>query len=414
MPSFSTALSGLDAESQALSVISNNLANLNTVGFKSQSPEFQDLFYQQIGSSGDGDPIQVGVGTEVGAISSNFTQGSIESTGVPTDVAIQGNGFLVVNNNGLQEYTRAGDLSVGSNGQLVTSDGGQVMGYAAVNGVISPSQTLGPLSVASGQTSPPNPTANVQIAMNLNSAGGIGSTFSTPVTVIDAQGNSHVLTYNFTNTAANTWTYNITIPAADVGKTGNPVSIANGTLTFNGSGVLQTPAANVAGIQITGLADGASNLTFNWNLYDANNNPLVTQVAAPSAASSTEQDGYASGTLTSFNIQADGTIQGIFSNGQTLALGQIALASFANVQGLNRDGQNNYLASLSSGAANIGAPGTGGRGQISGGSLEQSNVDIATEFANLILAERGYQANAKTVTTFDEVTQTAINMQAGA
>ncbi|HUA01639.1 MAG TPA: flagellar hook protein FlgE [Candidatus Aquilonibacter sp.] len=414
MPSFSTALSGLDAESQALSVISNNLANLNTVGFKSQSPEFQDLFYQQIGSSGDGDPIQVGVGTEVGAIASNFTQGSTQSTGVPTDVAIQGNGFLVVDNNGLQEFTRAGDLSVGADGQLMTSDGGLVMGYTAVNGVISPSQTLGPLSVASGQTSPPNPTANVQIAMNLNSAGGVGSTFSTPVTVIDAQGNSHVLTYNFTNTAANTWTYNITVPAADVGQTGNPVSVANGTLTFNGSGVLQTPAANVAGIKITGFADGASDLTFNWNLYDSNNNPLMTQVAAPSAASSTEQDGYASGTLSSFNIQGDGTIQGIFSNGQTLALGQIALASFANVQGLNRNGQNNYLASLSSGAANIGAPGTGGRGDISGGSLEQSNVDIATEFANLILAERGYQANAKTVTTFDEVTQTAINMQAGA
>jgi len=278
---------------------------------------------------------------------------------------------------------------------------------------VSPSQTLGPLAIAAGQISPPNPTANVQIAMNLDSAGGVGATFSTPVTVIDAQGNSHVLTYNFTNTAANTWTYQITIPAADVGAAGAPVSIATGTLTFNGSGVLATPAANVTGIDITGFADGASDLTFNWDLYDSNNNPLVTQVATPSAASSTQQDGYSSGTLTSFNIQADGTIQGIFSNGQTLALGQIALAAFPNVQGLVRNGSNNYLASLASGAANVGAPGTGGRGEISGGSLEQSNVDIATEFANLILAERGYQANAKTVTTFDEVTQTAINMQAG-
>jgi len=413
MPSFSTALSGLNAESEALSVISNNLANLNTVAFKSQRPDFQDLFYQQIGSSGDGDPVQVGVGATVGSISSNFTQGSIESTGVPTDVAIQGNGLFVENNNGLVEYTRAGDFSVGADGQLMTSDGGQVMGYAAVDGVVSPSQTLGPLTIAAGQISPPNPTTNVQIAMNLDSAAGVGATFSTPVTVIDAQGNSHVLTYNFTNTAANTWTYQITIPAADVGATGNPVSIANGTLTFDGSGVLATPTTNVTGIDITGFADGASDLTFNWDLYDSSNNPLVTQVATPSAASSTQQDGYSSGTLTSFNIQADGTIQGIFSNGQTLALGQIALASFPNVQGLVRNGSNNYLASLASGAANVGAPGTGGRGNISGGSLEQSNVDIATEFANLILAERGYQANAKTVTTFDEVTQTAINMQAG-
>ncbi|HTX16227.1 MAG TPA: flagellar hook protein FlgE [Candidatus Baltobacteraceae bacterium] len=414
MPSFSTALSGLDAESQALSVISNNLANLNTTAFKSQSCDFQDLFYQQVGSSGDGDPVQVGVGSMVGAISSNFTQGSIESTGVPTDVAIQGNGFLVEDNGGLQEYTRAGDLSVGANGQLMTSDGGNVLGYAAVNGVVSPSQTLGPLSVASGQISPPNPTGNVQIAMNLNSAAGVGATFSTPVSVIDAQGNSHVLTYNFTNTAANTWTYQITIPGADVGSASSAVTVATGTLDFNGAGVLTDPTTNVSGIKITGFADGASDLTFNWDLFDSNNNPLVTQVASPSAASSTEQDGYSSGTLSSFNIEGNGTIQGIFSNGQTLALGQIALASFPNVQGLVRNGSNNYLASLASGSANIGAPGTGGRGTLSGGSLEQSNVDIATEFANLILAERGYQANAKTVTTFDEVTQTAINMQAGA
>jgi len=413
MPSFSTALSGLDSESQALSVISNNLANLNTTGFKSQTPEFQDLFYQQIGSSGDGDPVQIGVGTTVGAISSNFTQGSTETTGVPTDVAIQGNGFLVEDNDGLQEYTRAGDLSVGANGQLLTTDGGNVLGYAAVNGVISASQTLGPLSVSSGQISPPNPTGNVDIDMNLDSAGGIGSTFSTPATVFDAQGNSHVLTFNFTNTAANTWTYNITIPAADVGGTGAPVSIGTGTLKFNGAGVLTTPATNVTGLTITGFADGASNLTFNWDLYDSNKNPLITQLASASAASSTTQDGYASGTLSSFSIESSGIIQGTFSNGQTLALGQIALASFANVQGLVRNGSNNYLASLASGSANIGDPATGGRGTLAGGSLEESNVDIATEFANLILAERGYQANAKTVTTFDEVTQTAINMQAG-
>jgi flagellar hook protein FlgE len=412
MASFATALSGLDADSQALSVISNNLANLNTVAFKSQRPNFQDLFYQQVGSSGDGDPIQVGVGTSIGSISSNFTQGSIESTGVPTDVAIQGNGFFVVDDNGLQEYTRAGNFSVGATGQLMTADGGDVLGYQAVNGVIGPNQTLGPLTIASGQTSPPQPTGNVQIAMNLDSTAAVGATFSTPVSVYDAQGNAQVLSFNFTKTATNTWSYQITIPAANVGATGNPVVVNSGSLVFNGSGVLTTPAANVSGITVSGLADGAANLTFNWDLFDSNNNPLVTQVAGTSAASSTTQDGYSSGTLTSYNVQSDGTIQGIFSNGQTLPLGQIALASFPNLQGLILNGGNSYLASLSSGAANIGLAGTGGRGTVAGGSLEESNVDIATEFANLILAERGYQANAKTVTTFDEVTQTAINMQA--
>lgn len=411
MPSFSTSLSGLDSESQALSVISNNLANLNTVGYKAATPEFQDLFYQQIGSGGDGNPIQVGVGATIGSIPAMFTQGSIESTGVPTNVAIQGNGFFALDKNGLRTYTRAGDFSVGSNGELLTSDGSAVLGYPAVNGTISASQTLAPLVISGGQLSPPKSTGNVQIGLNLDASAAVGGTFSTPVTVYDSLGATHVLTFNFTKTAANTWSYAIDIPAADVGSTGSPVAVGSGTLAFNGSGQLTSPAANVAGITVSGLANGASNLTFNWNLYDGNNSPIVTQASSASAASSTQQDGYSSGTLASFNIQGDGTIQGIFSNGQTLALGQVALASFANQQGLVRNGSNEFLASLSSGTANVGRPSTGGRGTLAGGALEQSNVDIATEFAQLILAERGYQANSRVVTTIDRVIQDAISMQ---
>jgi flagellar hook protein FlgE len=346
----------------------------------------------------------------VGSIPATFTQGSIESTGVPTDVAIQGNGFFVLDNNGLRSYMRAGDFSVGSNGELLTADGSAVLGYPAVNGTISASQTLAPLVISSGQLSPPLATANVSIGMNLDAGAAVGGTFSTPVTIYDSLGGTHVLTYNFTKTAANTWNYTIDIPAADVGTTGNPVTVSSGTLTFNGNGQLTSPTGNVTGITISGLADGASNLTFNWDLYDSTNSPIVTQASSPSAASSTQQDGYASGTLASFNIQGDGTIQGIFSNGQTLALGQLALATFANQQGLVRNGSNEFLASLSSGTANIGAPNTGGRGTLAGGSLEQSNVDIATEFAQLILAERGYQANSRVVTTIDRVIQDAINM----
>ena len=411
MPSFSTSLSGLDSESQALSVISNNLANLNTVGYKAASPEFQDLFYQQIGSGGDGNPIQVGVGATVGSIPAMFTQGSIQSTGVPTDVAIQGNGLFVLDKNGLRTYSRAGDFTVGSNGELLTSDGSAVLGYPAVNGTISSSQTLAPLTISSGQLSPPKATANVSIGLNLNADAAVGGTFSTPVTIYDALGGTHVLTFNFTKTAANTWSYAIDIPAADVGTTGSPVSLGSGTLTFSGSGQLTAPTGNVTGIPITGLANGASNMTFNWDLYDSSNSPIITQASSASAVSSTQQDGYSSGTLASFNIQGDGTIQGIFSNGQTLALGQLALASFANQQGLVRNGSNEFLASLSSGTANIGTPNTGGRGGLSGGALEQSNVDIATEFAQLILAERGYQANSRVVTTIDQVVQDAISMK---
>ena len=169
MPSFSTPLSGLNANSQELSVIANNLANLNTVGFKTEVTNFQDLFYQQIGTNGAGDPVQVGVGTEISSTSGDFTQGSIEATGVPTDIAIQGNGLLTTVKNGLQEFTRAGSLSVATNGSVETSDGGLVQGYEAVNGVINPNQTLGTISVPAGLTSPPHATTTVELTLNLDS-----------------------------------------------------------------------------------------------------------------------------------------------------------------------------------------------------------------------------------------------------
>ncbi len=513
MPSFSTPLSGLNANSQELSVIANNLANLNTVGYKADVTNFQDLFYQQIGTNGAGDPVQVGVGTQISAVSGKFTQGGIEATGVPTDVAIQGQGFLTLVKNGLQEYTRAGNLSIASDGSLLTTDGGFVQGYQAVKGVINPNQSISAISIPPGLTSPPKSTTNVQLALNLNSgtpiapspasqqagsgilpatvlntgsvlafsdgtnsfsyttvlnntlsnvvaainanpnftanlsgnslvvtaangqaitfttntltdaAAGTQSevfaasntstagTFSTTVAVNDALGASHVLTYTFTKTAANSWNYSITIPAADVGAAGNPVVLKSGTLTFNGSGQLTSPAANVPGITVAGFADGASNLSFGWQLYDSTGTGLLTQVSGASATASTLQDGYPSGTLASFNIDNTGTIEGIFSNGQTIAVAQIALASFSNVQGLLRNGSNDFVPSLASGAANIGQPGTAGRGAITGGSLELSNADIATEFSKLILAERGYEANAKAITTFDQVTQDTINLK---
>lgn len=410
MPSFSTSLSGLEADSQDLSVISNNLANLNTVAYKGGTATFQDLFYQQIGSSGDGNPIQVGVGTTIGTVAGNYTQGTVQSTGVPTDVAVEGSGFFIGSNNGEQVYLRAGNFTVGPTGILQAADGSQILGFQAVNGAINTNQTPGPLTISTGTISPPKSTANAQLSMNLNSGATVGTVFSTPLTVYDSLGAAHILTYTFTNTGPGAWSYNITIPAADVGAAGAPVSIKTGTLTFNGAGQLTAPAGNVTGINIAGLADGANTLTFNWNLYSSPTTPAVTQVAAPSAVSTTQQDGFSSGSLSSYTINGDGTIEGTFSNGQTQPLGQILLASFANEQGLVRNGSNEFLASLSSGAANIGIPGTGGRGTLSGGALEQSNVDIATEFSALIVAQSGYEANAKVVTTLDSITQDTINL----
>jgi len=418
MPMFSIPLSGLAASSDALSVIANNLANLNTTGFKDQEASFQDLFYQMIGNTGAGDPVQLGTGTKVGAVSSNFNDGSPNTTGVDTDAAITGNGFFVTQNNGVSEFTRDGNFAISPSGELMTQDGQSVMGYLAVNGVVPPGQALSPIMLGQGQISPPAATTTMQMTANLDATAADGTTFSAPpLMVYDSLGVSHLLTFQYTKESGGAWSYQITVPAADVGKTGDPVVIASGDakdktdLTFDSNGKLTSPAANVTGIPIAGLADGAADMSVTWNLYDTSGNPLLTQVASQSALSSTNQNGYSSGTLTAFSIGSDGTIQGTFSNGQTSPIAQLALASFSNDQGLQRVGANSYLSTLASGAAVIGAPGTGGRGNITGGALEQSNVDIATEFAKMIVAQRGFESNAKVVTTFDQVTQDTIALK---
>ncbi len=219
-----------------------------------------------------------------------------------------------------------------------------------------------------------------------------------------------MLTFTFTKTAANTWSYNVTIPGADVGAAG-PVSVKSGTLGFNGNGQLTAPAANITGINITGFVDGASNLTFNWTGF-APPTPSITQLAAASAVANSTQDGFPAGSLLHFTVDQNGVIDGTFSNGQSRAIGQIAVASFANDVGLENIGGNAFVATLASGTANIGAANQGGRGSLVGGALELSNVDIATQFALLITAQRGYEANAKTVTTFDQVTQATLALSA--
>ncbi len=421
MPSFSIPLSGLTADSTALSAIANNLANQNTTGYKDVRVQFSDLFYQNLGTTGSGDPIQLGAGAQVGSMPGMFTQGSVNSTGVPTDVAIQGDGFFAVQKDGVVSYTRAGDFSVDANNFLVTSEGQQVLGYPAVNGVISTGQGITPLQLGAGTISPPNATSGVTLTTNLDASANVGDTFSTPVTVFDSLGASHVLTFTFTKTAANTWGYSLSIPSDELNPTGTPPApqtgiLSTGTLTFDGAGKLTGPVdtngnlTNVNGIAVAGLADGASDMSFSWDLLNGAT-PVITQVAAPSSTSSTQQNGAGSGSLVNFSIGTDGTVTGSFSNGKTAALGQIALATFADNQGLQRIGQTDFTETLASGQAVVGAPGTGGRGSLSGGALELSNVDIATEFANLIVAQRAFEANAKAVTTFDQITQDTINLK---
>jgi flagellar hook protein FlgE len=419
MPSFSVPLSGLDASSQALTLIANNLANLNTPGYKASSSDFTTLFSQSLGNSGDGDPIQVGTGTQVGSVSINFTDGAVNNTGIDSNAAIQGSGFFVINDNGQQLYTRAGDFTVASDGFLQTSSGARVMGYPAVNGVVNPNAAVGPLQVGNGVSSPAQATGNLSVGLNLDSTAAVGTTFSDPIQVYDSLGGNHTLTATFTKTGTNAWSYNVTMPGADTGSP-TPTSLGTGTLNFDTTGQLipagsppPVPPSQDVTLTSAALTDGASPLSMTWHLFDDQGNSLLTQTAAASAPLSAHQDGTAVGNLLGFTIGSDGIINGSFSNGESRTLGQIALATFANPQGIKAVGGNAFSDSAASGLATIGVPGTGSRGSLQGGAVEQSNVDIASEFANLIQAQRGYEASAHAVTTFDQITQDSINMKAG-
>lgn len=285
-----------------------------------------------------------------------------------------------------------------------------MLGYPAVNGVVSSLATLQPLQVGS-VTSPAVASTTIGITANLNSDTAVGdSAASSSLSVFDALGSPHTLSVSYTKTAANTWTYAVTVPSADItGGVGTTTTVGSGTLNFDGSGQL-TSTSNVVPISIPTLADGATSPLTIAGPFGTAANPTITQTAAASATSAATTDGLASGALTTFTVQPDGTIEGSFTNGPTLALGQVAVASFANNQGLVSVGNNNYQPNAASGGAVIGVAGTGGRGTVVGGNVEQSNVDIATEFAKLIVAQQAYSANAKSITTFNQVSQATLAM----
>jgi flagellar hook protein FlgE len=411
MSAFSIPLSGLAASSDSLNVIANNLSNLNTDGYKDENLNFADVFNQVQGVSGNGDPIQIGSGVQVSGQTGNFTNGTVSSTGIASNMALQGNGFFVVKDAANQtSYTRDGDFTVNSQGQLCTPEGQLVMGYPAVNGVISTTTALSPISVNQASNIPAVATSNFQLNANLNASATVGTSFSTPITIYDSLGASHVMTVQFTNTAANTWNYSISLPSADTGGTGTTTTLATGTLNFNSSGILTAPASPITGINIPTLADGAAPMTLSWNLDGTGATPTITQQDASSATNSSTQNGYGVGTLTGYSVLADGTVQGQFSNNQTMSLGQVAIASFANVQGLTQLGSNDYQPTFSSGTAVVGQAGAGGDGTITGGAVEESNVNLSTEFANMIVAQQGYEANAKVLTTMDQVSQATIQL----
>ncbi len=406
MPSFSIALSGLQADSVALGTIGNNLANLNTTAYKKQEANFSDMFYQSVGTSGSNAPIQVGIGTRVSSVSSDFSQGNLTSTGVATNMAINGNGFFVVQQAGTNELTRSGDFQLSDSGELITNDGYAVMGYPSVNGVVDTNAPLVPMNVPTAKTQLAHATTGFSFTTSLDASAAVGSTYTSSTAMYDSQGTAHTVSVKFTKTGSNAWSYDVEMPSGDAATTSNNT----GTLQFNADGTLATPSGNVTGIAFAGLADGASDLSLNWSLRDASGNSLVTQSAGASSTNASAQDGYAAGAYKSFSVDASGTMRATYTNGGTEVLGQIAVATVASPESLERLGGNLYAVNKASGAMDIGVASAGSRGNITGSTLEQSNVDISTEFANLIVAQRSFEANSKTVTAFDTITQDTINM----
>jgi flagellar hook protein FlgE len=622
MSSFSIPLTGLQAEEEALDTISNNLANMNTTGFKGQTTNFSTLFSQNLGTSGNGDPLQVGLGVQVASTSTDFSSGSITNTGISSDMAINGNGFFTVQDptTGQNFLTQDGSFTTNSSGDLVTSNGFLVLGYPTQNGVVDTNAAPAPIVIPLNGSQAPQATQNVTVNTNLDASATAGTQVTAPVTLFDSLGGSQDATVTYTAQGGGKWSYAVTVP----GAIGNAAS--TGTLQFNSAGQLVSPSTNIAGISFTGLAangaaigaatttpgtagtgatatytvtsgdaisgnlnlavlnnttlanptptaptgttgasasftlgsssdtlsgplvingatfnipagdslaqavtflngaggfngdgntaaasgnsliitgpagagnainlagtalvdtplptsvtatfaagtsvqdavdqlngqasftsagltasvqngqlvitgpaglnnsvsdigstlaqtapgttltDGASALNFALNLFGANGSSSITQTASPSTTTGTTADGNSSGTFESFGVNTQGVISATYSNGQTAPLGQLALSSVSNEEGLSSVGGNDFQATLASGQASLGVAGTGTLGTIEGGDLEASNVDISTEFANLIVAQNAFDANSKSITTFSTVEQDAINIIQG-
>jgi flagellar hook protein FlgE len=411
LTSFYTAMSGIGANSQAINVIGNNLANINTTAYKGSRTNFAELL-GGVSYASDGNPIQTGLGAISAGISPLFTQGSIQTTGRSTDVAMSGNGFFVVSTGSGFAYTRAGNFGFSGTGELVNSDGYIVSGYMASAGIINSNAPLAPITIQGSRNLPPRATTNVGITGNLDSQAATNSTFSTAVQVFDSLGLAHTVTFTFTKTGPTGWSWDATIPATDTGGTPSDPGVSSGTgsFTFDSAGVLTLPATN-ATLSVTGLINGASDMDMEFQIHDAAGNPRFTGNAGASAVSSLTQDGYGSSTLRDVAIDGNGVIRGIYDNGQVNPLAQLAIANFNNPEGLLKFTGTTFVKAASSGEPSIGVARTGGRGMVNGNSLELSNVDIAEQFTSLIIAQRGYQANSRVISTTDELYQEAINLK---
>ena len=411
---FYASLSGLSTNANALGVIGNNLANLNTVGYKASSTSFQDLYNTALGGAstqGNGNPMQIGLGSGLGSVAQDFSQGSPQASGTVTNMALQGPGFFTLKPvAGGEAYSRAGNFTVDKQGYLVDPNGANVMGWNAVGGKVNTNGTVAPIFLNPGATSPPSATANINNVTNLDASASTGTTFATPISMFDSSGASHHLLITYTKAATpGTWNTSATTDGGAT-VTGYPATIQFDTL----GNLTSPPSGTNPTLTLSGWSNGATSPAVTAKIW--NGNPPVSSLTSYSQSSSTtatNQDGFASGSVSSVSVDQNGVLVGTFTNGQTNPLAQVAVTTFANSNGLAKDGSNTWTTTLASGTPNVGTANTGGRATVLGSNLENSNVDVATEFTKLIINQNGYQANSRVITTANTLLQTVIGLIQG-
>lgn len=378
-----SGISGLRAHQQMMDVTSINIANVNTIGYKASQTVFQDTLSQMVtaagapqGTSGGTNPAQVGLGVRLASINADFGQGASQNTGKSSDLMIQGDGFFVVKSGGENLFTRAGSFTFDANGSLITPNGNIVQGWPAVDGVVNNAGVPANISLPIGVTLAPTITTSVTLTGNFSNEALVGDIKEIPIAVYDVNGAANTMLATFTKADADTWT--LSLP--------------------DGSSV---DVDFTAGKAVASVAAGG----YTFDTHD------LTQFSGQTEARVSNSDGSGAGILSSYTVSNTGEIVGVFSNGLTQTLGQLALANFNNVNGLEKIGDSMFRTTVNSGLAQVGPPGSAGLGMISTGTLEMSNVDLAKEFTNLVIAQRGFQANSRVITTSDELLQELVNLK---
>lgn len=401
-------VNGINSNGSVISVIGDNIANVNTVGYKSSRASFEDIL------AGGG----IGLGSRIGTVTGQFSQGGFESTSTVTDIAVDGKGFFILQNpaDGTSYYSRAGQFGVDKDGYLTNSTGYRVQGFT-VDSNSAITSNVDDIVISQTPVSP-NPTDQIDFVMNLDSNSAVPaafdstdptgtSNFSAGITVYDSLGNDHLVTTYFRKTGSNAWSYHALVDGGEItgGTAGVNVVGATGTLTFGTNGSFTAAVSTTNDFDFLNATQSQA-ITFNWGTgTGASGTGLdgITQFGSTSSITNISQDGYASGSLKSIEISNDGTISGNYTNGRTQTIAQVVLASFANESALTRVGGNNYIETIDSGVPVKGSPGAGGKGNLVASTLEQSNVDLASELIKMVIIQRGFQANSRTISTVNDL-----------